>query len=62
MMAEARISVNFTPTEFDLVRKSLEWVQLNQHRVAVDHDTARGIREDARKEAFLLGEILKKLK
>ena len=62
MMAEARITVNFTPAEFDLVRKSLGWVRDNQDSTARDHDTARVLRDEARKEAFLLGEILSKLK
>lgn len=60
-MAEARITVTVTPAEFDLIRKSLEWVRKNQDGVARDTHTARGIRDAARAEAFLLGEVLKRL-
>ena len=52
-MAEARITVNFTPSEFDMVRSALEWVRNNQDKVT---------RDKARADAFLLGEILGKLK
>lgn len=61
-MAEARITVTFTPAEFDQVRMAIQWVQKNQDGVARDTHTARSIRDQARKDAFLLGEILGKLK
>jgi hypothetical protein len=61
-MAEARISVTFTPAEFDQVRDAIQWVQKNQDSVARDTHTARPIRDQARQDAYLLGQILSKLK
>ena len=61
-MAQTRITVSFTPAEFDLVRNSLEWVRKNQDEVGRDNSVSRTLRDLARKDAFLLGEILTKLK
>lgn len=61
-MAEARITVTVTPAEFDLIRESLEARREIQDMVSRDHENARLLRDSARADAFLLGEILKKLK
>jgi hypothetical protein len=61
-MAEARITITVTPAEFDMIRSSLEWVRSNQDKVSRDHENVRKIRDEARKDAYLLGEILGKLK
>jgi hypothetical protein len=61
-MADARITVNFTPAEFDLIRESLEWARNNHERTSRDNENERILRDQARKDAFLLGEILGKLK
>jgi hypothetical protein len=61
-MAEARITVTFTPREFDLIRESLEARREIQDMVSRDHGAERPVRDHARSDAAQLAEILLKLK
>jgi hypothetical protein len=59
---DASVTLKVSPQEFDLIRSSIEWDQSNAERTARDRDTDAKLRDEARKRAFLLAELLKKLK